>query len=238
MRAYSKRLFHTTLQDIRFQFRYGFYFLYAVLTVIYIAAISLLPAAWVQNAVAIVLFSDPAALGFFFMGGILLLEKGERLHDALFVSPLTISGYVLSKAVSLGLVSMLAGLLIAAFCAGSNINYPMLALSLLAGSVLFTFAGIITGTAAKTVNHYMILSIPAEILLNIPPILLLFGVDSPVLEFLPGSVVLRLLQWSSGLSIPYPPFLLLILLTLWEIPVYFLVLKRMRKFVAKIGGGA
>jgi fluoroquinolone transport system permease protein len=86
MRAYSKRLFHTTLQDIRFQFRYGFYFLYAVLTVIYIAAISLLPAAWVQNAVAIVLFSDPAALGFFFMGGILLLEKGERLHDALFVS--------------------------------------------------------------------------------------------------------------------------------------------------------
>ena len=45
-----KKLF---LLDMRFQAKYGFYFLYAVLTVIYIAVLFALPENWRENAAVI-----------------------------------------------------------------------------------------------------------------------------------------------------------------------------------------
>ena len=52
-----KKLF---LLDMRFQAKYGFYFLYVVLTVIYIAALFALPENWKEKAAAILrqLFSS------------------------------------------------------------------------------------------------------------------------------------------------------------------------------------
>lgn len=55
-----KKLF---LLDMRFQAKYGFYFLYVVLTVIYIAALFALPENWKEKATAILIFSDPASWG-------------------------------------------------------------------------------------------------------------------------------------------------------------------------------
>lgn len=55
-----KKLF---LLDMRFQAKYGFYFLYAVLTVIYIAVLFALPENWKKKAAAILIFSDPASMG-------------------------------------------------------------------------------------------------------------------------------------------------------------------------------
>lgn len=47
-----KKLF---LLDMRFQARYGFYFLYAVLTVIYIIILFALPESWEEKAAAILI---------------------------------------------------------------------------------------------------------------------------------------------------------------------------------------
>ena len=64
--------------DIHFQWKYGFYFIYFVLTVIYVFGITALPDNWKHNAAAIMIYSDPAAMGLFFMGAIVLLEKSQR----------------------------------------------------------------------------------------------------------------------------------------------------------------
>ncbi len=49
--------------DIRFQAKYGFYFLYGVLTVVYIAVLLALPRSLREKAAAVFIFSDPAAMG-------------------------------------------------------------------------------------------------------------------------------------------------------------------------------
>lgn len=69
------RLRSLFLWDIRFQAKYGFYFLYAVLTVIYLIVLLAVPENWREKTAAILIFSDPASMGLFFMGAIVLLEK-------------------------------------------------------------------------------------------------------------------------------------------------------------------
>ena len=64
--------------DIHFQWKYGFYFIYFVLTVIYVFGITALPDNWKHNAAAIMIYSDPAAMGLFFMGAIVLFEKSQK----------------------------------------------------------------------------------------------------------------------------------------------------------------
>ena len=44
--------------DIHFQWKYGFYFIYFVLTVIYVFGITALPDNWKHNAAAIMIYSD------------------------------------------------------------------------------------------------------------------------------------------------------------------------------------
>ena len=87
--------------DIHFQWKYGFYFIYFILTVLYVCGIAALPEHWKTDIASIMIYSDPAAMGLFFMGAIVLLEKSQKVLNAMVVSPVTISEYILSKTVAL-----------------------------------------------------------------------------------------------------------------------------------------
>ena len=65
--------------DIHFQWKYGFYFIYFILTLLYVCAIAALPEHWKKDIAAIMIYSDPAAMGLFFMGAIVLLEKSQKV---------------------------------------------------------------------------------------------------------------------------------------------------------------
>lgn len=232
------RILKTTFHDMRFQLKHGFYFIYAVIVVFYIVLVGILPASWSNTATVIILFIDPAALGFFFIGGILLLEKGERVLDALFVSPLHVWEYIIAKALSLGFISVLTGIIVTVIGLGANVNIPVLIISLMAGSVLYTFVGLAAGARAKTVNQYMIITVPAEIVLSVPPFLLLFGIKSTLLEIMPGSLVFRLLQWCTGEYSAASPAVLLAGVLLWIVPAFLLAIDRMNRFLSRTGGEA
>jgi len=232
------RIFYSTLQDIKFQYRYGFYFIYVIIVLFYIILLSFLPEEWRSKTIAIILFMDPAALGYFFIGGIILLEKNERVLDVLFVSPLKTWEYIIAKALSLGFISVLVGAVIAFVGLGTKVNMPVLVLSLLMGSSLYTFVGLAAGVKAKTVNQFMVITIPAEILLSTPPIVLLFGVKSTFLEVMPGSLVLRLFQWCTGNYYSASPLLMLTGLLLWSVPAFYYAIRRMDWFLSRIGGEA
>lgn len=74
------RLKSLFLLDMRFQAKHGFYFLYVVLTVIYAVALLAVPESWKEKTAIILIFSDPASMGLFFMGAIVLLEKVSIHH--------------------------------------------------------------------------------------------------------------------------------------------------------------
>jgi hypothetical protein len=90
--------------------------------------------------------------------------------------PLTISGYVSFKSGFTRTCFHAGRLADSCLLRRKHINYPMLALSLLAGSVSFHFCRHHYRHSSEDGKPLLIRSIPAEILLNIPPIRLLFGV--------------------------------------------------------------
>lgn len=64
------RAWRLTVGDIRFQWKYGFYAVYAIFTAVYLLALSVVPISARRVVAAVMIFTDPAAMGLFFMGAI------------------------------------------------------------------------------------------------------------------------------------------------------------------------
>lgn len=189
------KLKHLFFMDIRFQAKYGFYFLYAVLTVLYVAILHALPRNWTENAAAILIFSDPASMGLFFMGAIVLLEKSQHTICALAVSPVRAAEYILAKTASLSAVSLVvAAVLLSA--AGAEHFRPAL-LGTFLSSVLFTLCGIIAAAKTASLNQFILRTVPVEIVCFVPAILHLFQVTPAWLRYYPMNVCMDMISGHS-----------------------------------------
>ncbi len=177
--------------DIRFQFKYGFYFLYTVFIILYIAIIYMLPDRWREQAAIIMIFTDPAAMGLYFMGAIILFEKSERVLNSIAISPVKPYEYVISKLTSIAIISTAAALLIGL---GGRVmsNYIYFILGVFLGSCLFSSIGIILAVNIKTLNQFIVATIPAEIIISLPAIAWLFGFKPQWLILHPGVGIIEL----------------------------------------------
>lgn len=131
------RFFHALKNDIRFQIKYGFYFLYAFFSVVYIAVLILVPSEYKKMTASLIILTDPAMLGVFFIGGIWLLEKGEGLHRFWSVSPLRPIEYILSKSISLAILSTISADLIVLIGMRSIVRFVSLSFRVFIGAVAF-----------------------------------------------------------------------------------------------------
>jgi fluoroquinolone transport system permease protein len=231
-----KRLYHAFLSDVRYQWRYGFYFIYGFMTVAFIIILRLLPDSWRETALVVTLLADPALLGLFFIGGLMQLERGEGILDALFSSPLRPWEYIASKALSLGMISTLVSVVVALGSGVPDVGFGVLIPSILFGSMCFTLLGIAVSVNLKTMNAFLSIDGLWELVLMTPPVLLLFNVSFLPLEIFPGSVVLRLIQASAGL---YPMSLLIFIeLLIWVAIAFWIAQKRLTTALSRLGGGA
>ncbi len=194
------RFLSTLTNDIRYQVKYGFYFLYTFISAIYIGILMLCPSDIRPKVASIIILTDPAMLGMFFIGGIWLLEKGEGVHGFFNISPLKHLEYIISKVVSLSIVSTLAATAIAMVGLGRNINVAGLMLYVFFGSMTFTALGLLLGSYARSVNQYILIaSVPASIL-TVPGIMAAFGISNPLLNILPGTVLWYGIWQNLGIS--------------------------------------
>jgi fluoroquinolone transport system permease protein len=231
-----KRLYHAFISDVRYQWRYGFYFIYGFLTVCFIIMLRLLPDNWRETALVATLLADPALLGLFFIGGLMQLERGEGILDALFSSPLRPWEYIASKALSLGLISTLVSVLVALGSGVPGVKFGLLVPAILFGSMCFTLIGISVSVNLKTMNAFLSVDGLWELVLLIPPLLLMFGVSFAPLEIFPGSVALRLVQASLGV---YQIYLLMIVeLLIWVAITFWIAQRRLVSALSRLGGGA
>ena len=90
----SARAWALLHNEARLQYRYGLYAAYAIVVTIYVALLlglaPLLPA-W---GTAAIIFTDPSALGFFFLGALMMLERNEGVRRALAAAPVKATGEV------------------------------------------------------------------------------------------------------------------------------------------------
>lgn len=187
------RLLSALKADIRFQIKQGFYLVYVLITIIYLIILSFLPEDVLSLTLPLVVFSDPSVLGLFFIGGIIMLEKAQGVLSVLVVSPLRTSEYVLSKVISLALVSVLAAFAITGLSNYENVNWLLLLLSTALTSGIFTLCGIMINAGCRTVNQYMLKTIPYMLLFVLPCLSLIGFPGSWAFTIVPSVAALRLM---------------------------------------------
>ncbi len=159
--------------DARLQFRYGVYFAYLFVVAFY-AALLLLAGDWLPGwIIALVIYSDPAVVGFFFLGALMMLEKAEGTRTALATTPVSPSDYLFAKTLTLSLMAVAAVTVIGAL-AHSGANWPVLIAATVLTSIMYVGIGIPIAMRFKTVTSYLIGSAGLLVPVVVPAALALY----------------------------------------------------------------
>lgn len=199
--------------DMKFQARYGFYLLYGFLTVFYIVLLLSLPLSWKENAAAILIYSDPAAMGLFFMGAIVLLEKSQRVTSFLAVSPICALEYVCSKVFSLSVIALIVATVLAV---AANCRFlPLLLLGTFLSSVMFTLLGMIIATKITSLNQFILATVPIEMIVFVPAVLHLFKMTPAYIGIYPANVCMDLIAGREASAMGFILTIVLIAVLFW-----------------------
>ena len=128
--------------DILLQWRQGFWFVYFIVSVAFLVLLFNIPQAHRLSATIYILLSDTSVLGITFIGALILLEKQQNVLNSLFVTPLSIRQYLISKTTSLTLLIFCMSLLIAIPTNPPGLHTIPVMLTVILSSVIFTLLGL------------------------------------------------------------------------------------------------
>ncbi len=195
----SARLATLLALDARLQLRYGIYYAYAVVVAFYVAALVWLSPFLPPQAAAVIIYSDPAVLGFFFLGALMMLEKGEAARSALAITPVSAAEYVWSKALVLTALAVAAVAAIGAAAPGS-MNWPVLMAVTVLISFQFIGIGVPIALRFRTVTGYLIGSAGLLLPIVLPAGLALFDPMPAWAIVVPAASQLRLILIGTGVA--------------------------------------
>lgn len=219
------RLLKLIRGDIRFQLKYGFYLLFLIFSFLYIVTIKVLPISFVSKVSAILILTDPTALGLIFMGAIVHFEISEKTLNSLCVSPISPKEYLLSKLFSIALLSTMFGLLIGIFTQTVN-NYLSFIIGIFSGSIIFSAIGLILAFKTSSMNQFILSIIPTMIFVILPGVVYIIALDSIWYLIHPGIAVSELIINGSNSIIALVS--LLIWSTIFALFAYGIVRKRFK----------
>lgn len=188
------RLLATLRLDLLLQQRYGFLYAGVFSTSVWIALLKALPLTVLEVAVPLVLFLDLAIIGFYFIAGMVLFEKGERTLFALVVTPLRFWEYLTSKLISLTLLAAIASLILIVITYKTKWNILLGILGIIFMSSISLLVGFIAVAPFKSLSSYLIPSQVYALLLYLPIIDYFRWWDSPLFYLLPTQGALLLLR--------------------------------------------
>ncbi|MDD3405719.1 MAG: hypothetical protein PHH23_05590 [Paludibacteraceae bacterium] len=209
-----KRLFNLLKGDILQQYKYGFYWLYLFVTLLYLIALYFFPDGWKTTVGRVIVLTDPMLFGYMFIGAIILFERSEKVTNALSVMPIHPIEYLFSKLISLGLISLLSSEVIM-LGGGVPQHCFWTPFGILAGSFLFTMVGMIQACRISTLNGFIMWMIPTMLIAILPPILYLCGIDGWWQQLMPGTAILQIISNNHFLWLPSLVLSVYLLLAFW-----------------------
>lgn len=192
--------------EIVLQYRHGFYAVSGITVLIWIAlGWPLLQALKLPmvRVIPLFLFMNVLITTFYFVAGIVLLEKSEGSLWALLTTPLHKQEYLSAKCATLGGLAILESLLVAVICAGSLGRGIFLLLGLIALCVTLVCLGFVSVVKYDAINDYLMPSVGWVTLLILPIFLSGAGVDHPLVwvhPLTPALIVLRQ-AWTTHLGV-------------------------------------
>ena len=186
-----------------------------------------------EKVLVLVIFNDPALIGFLFAGVMVLFEKNENTLEALSVSPVTKAQYILSKSVALTLIATACCFAMAIAGVGTDFNFIHFGLASIMATLMFSFLGFMIVAGEATFNRYILKAVGLLVFLSLP-FLGYFGL-SPREWFLwiPTQPAIDLFQLSftEGAEDHSPDLLIYTYtaLSFWLILTFYLSRKRIQK---------
>ena len=203
------RLTATMQCDVRLQIRNGFYWAVAFLLGAVVVVISLLPVFdWAPVLPALVLGNLVTAT-FFFMGGLVLLEKREQTLEAQIVTPLTTTEYLTSKVVTLTALSVIENVLIVIVAYGTGFRLVPLVIGIVGASAIYCLLGFVAVARYDSINEYLFPSMMYVTVCSLPflhyaglwetPLMYLHPLMAPLVILEAAFVPLETWEWVYGL---------------------------------------
>lgn len=222
------RLAATIKTDVRIQFRNGFYFATAFVVGFSILLLRWLPADTAMLILPVVILQNVLVNTFYFVSGLLLLERVEGTFVAQSVTPLRADEYLVSKLGTLTGLSLAESLLIAVAVFGIDVWLIAMAVGIALAAALFCLAGVGLVVRYDSINEFLLPSVLYASLLTLP-MLGIFGFG-PAAWYLPHPIQgpLSLMQIDAthtagrlAYAIAYP--------ILWIVPLYLWSRRALRR---------
>jgi fluoroquinolone transport system permease protein len=169
-----KRLIATLTCDVRLQIRNGFYYAAAFVAVFWTLALSRIPPDRLTLWMPVFILSNLLINTFYFMAGLVLLEKAEGTLMAQSVTPLRTWEYLVSKVATLGFVSVCESFVIVLFGYGTAFEPMALLLGVISSAVIFALVGFLVVIRYDSINEFLFPSFLFTMLF-VPPFLGYFG---------------------------------------------------------------
>jgi fluoroquinolone transport system permease protein len=228
-----RRLLRTIGWDLLLQLRSQIITVAIIITAAYTLVFKLLARDGFDEILVVLIFSDPAMIGFIFIGALVLFEKGSGTIDALIVTPLKKTEYLFSKVISLGIIAIICSLVMAIAGHGWKFNYFLFIYGVVFTSSIFTLIGFIGVSRVKSMNQFVII-IPIFLVPFVLPLLNFFNLTSSwILYLIPTQAFLDLL-WASFHAVPAGRIIFaLIYLPIWLGLVYYFALRAFDRNIIK-----
>ena len=187
------RLAATVRLDLRLQMRNGFYYAVAFVLACWFVVLTRLPPIDWGYLLPAVVFGNLVMVNFYFVAGLVLLEKGEGTLEAQVVTPLADWEYLASKTLTLAALSLVEQVIIVWSAYGGGFAAGPLVAGVVLAGVLYTLTGFLLVARYRSINEFMFPSVLFTAVLSLP-MLHYFGLwDTWLLHLHPFTAPLVLL---------------------------------------------
>ncbi|MBN1951229.1 MAG: hypothetical protein JW801_08490 [Bacteroidales bacterium] len=189
-----QKILRFTFWQLRLLAKYQILTIAFIIAAFYIAILLLL--SWLQTDVITTLFVflDPTAMGFIFIGVMVLFEKGDNTLEAQVVTPMQTGEYLWAKALALLVPALICSSAIAVSTQGLDFHPHSFFISVILTSLIFTFIGVGGVMWVDTFTQYIVL-IPLFTAPTVLPLLNYFGLTRwDFLYIIPTQATLNLLS--------------------------------------------
>ena len=167
---------------------------------IYVLVLRLAPQPVAETLLPYLVFSDPAALGFFFVGGVVLADRAEGTAAAVAVSPVPAVSALAARIGVLASLGAVGGVGVA-WGSGLGVDWITFVPAVVLTALLYTCFGYAVAMRAKSVNDYFARATAWSIPLFAPLVLFAIAPDALFLALWPTTAALVLLRGGADPSV-------------------------------------
>lgn len=228
--AFVKRITSAFRWEVVLQFRNGFYYAVGFIMAFWALVYTQFSHLDLRAILPGILQGNLLVTTFYFMAGLVMLERGEGSLEARVVTPLRSGEYLLVKVLALSLLVLAENLLVAGMFSAFRFG-PALVLGLLLSGAIFCLVGFLVVVRYDSINEFLMPSMPITLLLMLPlfdffgvirsPLFFLHPLQAGLMLMEGGFRGLTMLEWLYGLGYS----------TGWVLALFVLCRRAFRRFV-------